>query len=112
MARGLERSSIFRDDGDRKKFLELLEEIRDEEGWVVHGYCQMGNHFHLFLETPRGELWEGMRRLNGRYAQWFNFRHGPVGHLLQGRVKAVLLEKGADALELCRYVAVHPVRAW
>ena len=111
MARGLERSSIFRDDRDRKKFLELLGEIRDEEGWVVHGYCQMGNHFHLFLETPRGKLSEGMRRLNGRYAQWFNFRHGRVGHLLQGRFKAVLLEKGAHALELCRYVVLNPVRA-
>src|SRR5437773_8907894 len=111
MARGLERSSIFRNDRDRRKFLDLLGKIRAEEGWVVHGYCLMGNHYHLFLETPRGALSEGMRRLNGRYAQWFNFRHGRVGHLLEGRFKAVLLEKGSHAMELCRYVVLNPVRA-
>jgi REP element-mobilizing transposase RayT len=111
MARGLERSTIFRDDRDRVRFLQLVGKVAEDQGWVVHGYCLMGNHYHLFLETPRGRLSEGMRRLNGRYAQWFNFRHERVGHLLQGRFKSVLLEKGSQALELCRYVVLNPVRA-
>jgi REP element-mobilizing transposase RayT len=111
MARGLERSSIFRDDRDRARFLQLVGKVAQDQGWVVHAYSLMGNHYHLFLETPRGELSEGMRRLNGRYAQWFNFRHERVGHLLQGRFKSVLLEKGPQALELCRYVVLNPVRA-
>jgi putative transposase len=111
MARGLERSSIFRDDRDRRRFLDFLGKVAREEAWKVHGYCLMGNHYHLFLETPRGRLSEGMRRLNGRYAQWFNFRHHRVGHLLQGRFKSIVLEKGSHAIELCRYVVLNPVRS-
>jgi len=71
----------------------------------------MANHYHLLLETPEGNLSQGMRRLNGRYTQEFNRRHQRVGHVLQGRYKSILVEKEAYLLELCRYVVLNPVRA-
>ena len=52
-----------------------------------------------------------MRQLNGVYTQAFNRHHGRVGHLFQGRFKAILVEKDAYLLELCRYVVLNPVRA-
>lgn len=71
----------------------------------------MNNHYHLLLETPQANLSRGMRQLNGRYTQTFNRRHRRVGHLLQGRFTAILVEKEAHLLEICRYVVLNPVRA-
>jgi REP element-mobilizing transposase RayT len=111
MARGHERSAVFRDADDRAKFLALLASIASDEKWVVHGYCLMGNHYHLMIETPEGELSRGMRSLNGEYAQWFNRRHDRRGHVLEGRFRAVLVQKESHLLELHRYIVLNPVRA-
>src|SRR5712691_10857992 len=111
MARGQERSAIFREDGDREKFIALLGSVAADEGWQVHGYCLMGNHYHLLVETPEGQLSRGMRALNGRYAQWFNWRHQRRGHLLESRFRSVLVQKESYLLELLRYVVLNPVRA-
>ncbi|MGA7980210.1 MAG: transposase, partial [Chromatiaceae bacterium] len=79
--------------------------------WVVHAYCQMGNHYHLLVETPDGNLAKGMRQLNGVYTQRFNQAHARVGHVFQGRYKAILVQKEAYLLEVSRYVVLNPVRA-
>jgi hypothetical protein len=71
----------------------------------------MTNHYHLIIETPAAGLARGMQLLNGVYTQWFNHRHNRVGHLFQGRYKAILVEKESYLLELVRYVAMNPVRA-
>jgi putative transposase len=109
-ARGNERQDIYRGAGDREHFLELLGLGVERHGWLCHGYCLMGNHYHLVVETPEPNLPEGMRHLNGRYAQAFNRRHARVGHLFQGRYHAVLVEKEAYLLELVRYIVLNPVR--
>ena len=51
-----------------------------------------------------------MRQLNGVYTQRFNRRHRAVGHLFQGRFKAILVEKDGYLLELARYIILNPVR--
>jgi len=79
--------------------------------WLCHAYCLMGNHYHLVIETPDGNLSKGMRQLNGVYTQAFNRRHHRVGHLFQGRFKGILVQKESHYLEVCRYVVLNPVRA-
>jgi putative transposase len=71
----------------------------------------MTNHYHLLVETLDGNLSGGMCQLNGLYTQRFNRRHGLVGHLFQGRYKAILVQKEAYLLELARYVVLNPLRA-
>ena len=83
----------------------------DRFNWVVHTWCLMTNHYHLVVETPDGNLSAGMRQLNGVYTLRFNRRYGRVGHLFQGRYKAILVDKSAYLLELSRYVVLNPVRA-
>jgi len=111
MARGHERSAIFRDAEDRSKFLALLEQVATEEKWIVHAYCLLGNHFHVLIETPEGALARGMRDLNGRYAQWFNWRHDRRGHVFEGRYRSAVVEKQTHLMELHRYIVLNPVRA-
>ena len=110
-SRGNARQSIFADDEDRCAFRALLAHVIDRFGWVCHAYCLMDNHYHLLIETPQPNLSQGMRQLNGRYTQTYNRRHERVGHLFQGRFTAILVEKDAHLLELCRYVVLNPVRA-
>ncbi len=110
-ARGNARQAIYKDDADRRAFLNVLEAVVERFNWLCHAYCLMGNHYHLLIETPDGNLSKGMRELNGRYTQAFNRRHRRVGHLFQGRFKAILIEREGYLLELCRYVVLNPVRA-
>ena len=71
----------------------------------------MTNHYHLLIETPKGNLALGMRQLNGVYTQLFNKRLSRTGHLFQDRYKAILIQKDSHLLEVCRYVVLNPVRA-
>jgi putative transposase len=111
MSRGNRREALYLDDTDFARFLTTLGEVCDRFNWVVHAYCLMSNHYHVLIETPDGNLSRGMRQLNGVYTQWFNRRHRKVGHLFQGRYKAILVQKEAYLLELSRYVVLNPVRA-
>ena len=110
-SRGNARQRIFADRADKEKFLEILAFVVERFGWLCHAYCLMDNHYHLLIETPEGNLSGAMRQLNGMYTQRFNRRHARVGHLFQGRYKAILVEKDSHLLSLCRYVVLNPVRA-
>lgn len=110
-ARGDRQESIFLDDSDRRRFLELLGKEIQQQGWLCYAYCLMDNHYHLLIETPQANLVRGMRRLNGVYTQWFNRRRKKPGHVFQGRYKSILVDKDNYLLELCRYIVLNPVRA-
>jgi putative transposase len=109
--RGNARQAIYTDDQDRSTFLAVLAAVVTRSQWLCHAYCLMDNHYHLLIETPQGNLSAGMRQLNGVYTQRFNRRHTRVGHVFQGRFKAILVERENYLLELCRYVVLNPVRA-
>jgi len=110
-SRGDRREDIYLDDDDRKLWLAVIGDVCARFNWIVHAYCQMTNHYHLLVGTVDGNLTKGMRQLNGVYTQRFNRRHGMVGHLFQGRYKAILIQKDTYLLELTRYVVLNPLRA-
>jgi len=110
-ARGNAHADIFLDDEDRERFLQLLKDEIIQQGWLCYAWCLMDNHYHFLIETPEANLSRGMQRLNGRYTQSFNRSHKRVGHIFQGRYKAILVEKESHLLELCRYIVLNPVRA-
>ncbi|MCZ6874850.1 MAG: transposase [bacterium] len=110
-SRGNAQITIYADDADRGRFLQTLAEVVAKHHWLCHAYCLMGNHYHLLIETPEGNLSTGMRQLNGVYTQGFNRRHACVGHLFQGRYKAILVDRDPYLLVLCRYVVLNPLRA-
>jgi len=110
-SRGNERKKIFLNDRDREIFLKTLQQVIDRFHWLCHAYVLMDNHFHLLIETVEANLSRGMRQLNGVYTQEFNSRHSRVGHLFQGRFKAILIDKDDYLLEISRYIVLNPVRA-
>ena len=110
-SRGNAQENIYRNDADRMQFYNVLAEVCDRFNWVIHAYCLMDNHYHLLVETPEQNLSKGMRHLNGVYTQRFNQYHARVGHVFQGRYKAILVQKESYLLELARYIVLNPVRA-
>ena len=110
-SRGNAREPICITDTDRILFLDILKKTCERFNWLCHAYCLMDNHYHLVIETPDGNLSRGMRQLNGVYTQTFNKRHQRVGHVFQGRYKAILIEKESYLLQVSRYVVLNPVRA-
>ncbi|HVJ26063.1 MAG TPA: transposase, partial [Vicinamibacterales bacterium] len=109
--RGDRREPIFVDDEDRRALLSVVAEALDRFEAGMLAYCLMGNHYHFVLQTWRGNLSRVMRYINGVYSQAFNRRHGKVGHLFQGRFKAILVDRDAYLVEVCRYVELNPIRA-
>jgi putative transposase len=110
-SRGNARQNIYLNNADRGSWLAVFAKVCERFNWVCYSYCLMNNHYHLFIETPEGNLSQGMRQLNGVYTQRFNRFHNRVGHLYQGRYKAILVQKEAYLLELSRYIVLNPVRA-
>ena len=110
-SRGNRRERIFVDDHDRLRLLGIFDEGMSRFQADAFGFCLMGNHYHLVLRTHLANLSRVMHHLNGKYALAFNKRHRLEGHLFQRRFHAVLVERDAQLMVLCRYVELNPVRA-
>ncbi len=110
-ARGAGRIAIYRDDDDCRTFLGLLGLVARTHRWRVHAFCLMTNHYHLVVEATVAQLSAGFQRLNGRYAQSFNGRHGRWGHLFGERFWSGQIEDEDELGAVCRYVVANPVRA-
>ncbi len=103
--------TIYRDDRDRREFLDLLGQVFESHSVECHAYCLMSNHYHLVFTTRRANLSDTVKQLNGTYAQRWNERHGRTGHVFQSRFHAQVVENSAYLLTVCRYVVLNPVRA-
>jgi REP element-mobilizing transposase RayT len=110
IVRGNQRRQIFRDDEDRRAYLERLEHYRQRTDFTVYAYVLMSNHVHLLLETKKVPLSRIMQGIQFTYTQRYNRRHRTVGHLFQGRYKAILCDRDAYLVELVRYIHFNPVR--
>ena len=111
MSRGNDKREMFIDDVDYARYLELLERSSRRFGIEVIAYCLMPNHVHLLLKPALHPLSRLMQHVNSAYCGWFNRRHGRVGHVLQGRYKAQILESGPSFLRVLRYIMLNPVNA-
>lgn len=111
MNRALEHRNIFETDGDHEYFQSLLLDIADRWGVKIFAYCVMSNHYHLFAQTPMGNISRVMRHLDGLYAQYFNRTRKRDGPLFRGRFKAILVEADSYLLTLVRYIHLNPVKA-
>jgi REP element-mobilizing transposase RayT len=110
-SRGNAQDAIFRDDLDYVSFLRMLAPVIPQFDWSCYAFCLMPNHYHLLLESTDPTISSGMHLLNGRYARRFNARHGRVGHVFQGPYHAEPVTRDEHLLEVCRYIALNPVRA-
>jgi len=111
MLRGNAKQTIFHGDEEYRYFEDILAQGLEQYSLMLHAYCWMENHVHMALQVTDKPLSKLMQNISQRYTQWFNKRHDRVGHLFQGRYKAILVDKDAYMSELIRYIHLNPVRA-
>ncbi|MGH7771997.1 MAG: transposase, partial [Candidatus Binatia bacterium] len=111
ISRGNQGQMIFHDDVDRERYLSLLREVQTRYGPKLYAYVLMGNHVHLLMEVGGVPLSKIMQNLQFRYTRYYNQRYRKIGHLFQGRYKAILCDRESYLLELVRYIHLNPVRA-
>lgn len=109
MNRGSGRQIIFPGSDYRQAFVQGIDEAHRRFGLEVHAYCLMGNHYHLFVRTPRANLSRAMRHVNGLYTQRYNRLKNTDGALFRGRYKAILVEASSYLLQVSRYIHRNPV---
>lgn len=111
IARGNKREDIFLDQGDRIRFINKLSEYKKRYDFILYAYTLMNNHFHLLLETndvPASRIMQGIIQA---HTQYYNLKYDKVGHVFQGRYKAILCDRDNYLLNLVRYIHLNPVRA-
>jgi putative transposase len=110
IVRGNQRQRIFRDDRDRLYYLKRVKHYRQRYQFKIYAYALMFNHVHFLLETGKTPLSKILQGIQFTYTQYYNRRYGTVGHLFQGRYKAILCDRDAYLLELVRYIHLNPTR--
>lgn len=111
IARGNNRQTIFHSDDDHKKFLSLLGVQKEKLPFYLYSYCLMTNHFHLLIERQVDTIGHIMLRVLTGYSQYYNRKYRKVGHVFQGRHKAILCQSDQYLSALVRYIHLNPVRA-
>ena len=109
--RGNYRKNLFTVYKTGEAFEKTLFEAAGRSGWIIHAYCIMSNHFHLCIETPKGNLVSGMQWLQSVFSNRFNKFVKGRGHVFQGRYKALLIDREDSLLDLVDYIHLNPVRA-
>ena len=110
MNRGACRQPIFRDDKHQQMFLDLLKEIVQTHSIEIHAYCLMGNHFHMLIHTPIGNLSRAMQQLSSIYTRRYNNLTKRDGPLFRGRFKSIIVGSDRYVLKLTRYIHLNPLR--
>lgn len=101
--------AYFMDDGDRRAWIGLLEQVADNFGWTVLAFCQMTTHVHAIVDVPDTTLPRGMQYLNREYSKRFNRRHDRSGHFVRKRFGSRRITSGRDLVGAYAYVVLNPV---
>lgn len=103
--------NLFVDAADMRAFEALVANTVTRLRWQCLSVCLMNTHYHLLVVTPQADLAGGMQRINGFYGRTYNRRHGSSGHVFQERYDSRFVQTESHLYEVCRYIALNPVRA-
>jgi REP element-mobilizing transposase RayT len=109
--RGNRKCAIYEDDADREIFMRLVADVHRRYEVRFYGLCLMTTHYHAIVETPRANLSDAMRQLNGVFAERTNRRHQRSGHLFGQRFSSTVIERDRYLRRVSRYLARNPVKA-
>ena len=111
LIRGIGKQNIFEDDEDRQRFIDTMKRYKKELKFEIHAYCIMGNHVHLLIKDIDDKLDLILKKIEGSYAYFFNWKYERVGHLFQDRFKSEVVDNDKYYLTVLRYIHQNPVKA-
>ena len=111
ISRGINKQILFENAADYQKYLFFLRDCLSQFPIECVAYCLMENHVHLLLHDPDRNLGAFMKKLQGGYAQYFNFKYERVGHLFQERFHSEPVENEKYLLTVFLYILQNPEKA-
>ena len=111
MLRGINRQTIFENNGDRSYFMTVLKNCKEVSGFRLHAFCLMDNHVHLLIEPAGEPLSLVIKRIGDRYVTWYNLKYQRTGHLFQNRYKSENVETDGYFMTVLRYILQNPMKA-
>ena len=111
ISRGNQRQKVFKQEDDFTKYLETVAKYKERYSFALYAYVLMSNHMHLLMETDKAPLSKIIQGINQSYTIYYNRKYRTVGHLFQGRYKAILCNRDEYLLTLLKYIHLNPVRA-
>ncbi|MCK5231162.1 MAG: transposase, partial [Desulfobulbaceae bacterium] len=108
--RGNGGQDIFYSQEDRYRLYLLLQEGIERFGHRIHAFCLMTNHLHIVVQVGDIALSKIFQNVSFRYTRYINKKQNRIGHLFQGRYKALLIDPDSYLLELVRYIHNNPLR--
>ena len=112
LLRGINRETIFSEEEDCRKFLEVLAAAKEAGGFLLFGYCLMNNHIHLLVKEADEPLPQIIKRIGVRFVYWYNMKYGRSGPLFQDRYMSEPVESGRYFLTVLRFIHQNPQKAW
>ena len=109
--RGINRQTVFEDEEDYEKFLQVIQACREKSGFKLMAYCLMGNHLHLLIREEKEELEQIFKRMGASYVYWYNHKYNRTGHLFQDRFRSEPVDDDGYYLTVLRYIHQNPVKA-
>ncbi|MFA5479799.1 MAG: transposase [Candidatus Muiribacteriota bacterium] len=110
-ARGERKDTFFLSKQDYEIFIEKLQDMLIKFNVECCAFALMPNHYHLYLITHEANLTKAMHYLNSSYTNWFKIKHEIVGHVFQGRYKAIVVDKDNYFFRVIDYIHLNPVEA-
>jgi REP element-mobilizing transposase RayT len=107
--RGNAGMDIFKQDDDRLLFLQNFGRVCKRFGWKCYAYCLLNSEYQLLIETPKPNLSQGMREVNGVFTQAINRKYQQRGHIFEGRFQSIVVDKKTYLAEIHRKLALMPV---
>ena len=111
MLRGINRQTIFEDDQDRMKFLEVIRKCKERSHFLLYSYCLMDNHVHLLIKESEDHVSNVVKRISSSYVYWYNLKYERCGHLFQERFKSENVDSIRYFLTVLRYIHQNPLKA-
>jgi putative transposase len=111
MLRGINRQTIFEEDGDKRKFLETLRKYKEISKFELYAYCLMDNHIHMLIKEKEESISISIQRISSSYVYWYNTKYERCGHLFQDRFKSEKVETNVSFLKVIRYIHQNPLKA-
>lgn len=108
--RGNNQEEIFKNNIEKKHFLNLMKESKEKNAVQIYAYCVMSNHVHIMLQAELENLVEFMRNLNTKYAVYYNKKYSRCGHVFQGRYYSDCIETEEYFWCCLRYIHNNPVK--
>ncbi len=111
--RGNNRQTVFLNEEDSKRYLELMRVYAGKSHCSIVGYCLMSNHVHILVRAGLSEksISKMMHGINVCFARYIGEKYGYRGHLWESRFLAYPVEDGEHLWTVSLYIDQNPSRA-